>query len=191
MKNDSKRAQRIFQRVMKQVLADNYPRRTPTIEYSFSQVQDAFRDIQSRRYIGKVVLEPHDDDVVSVVPSTKPTTRFDPDVSFVIVGGLGGLGQAIARWAVARGAKNLILLSRSGPVKPTAKAFLDEITPLCQNVAAPACDVADKQALEICIAECLTYMPRIKGCIQGSMVLKVRSSWIGPCQRPLTNARIG
>ncbi|KAI0444713.1 polyketide synthase [Xylaria telfairii] len=172
MKNDSKRAQRIFQRAMKQLLADNYPRRTSTMEYSFSQVQDAFRDIQSRRHIGKVVLEPHDDDVVSVVPSTKPATRFDPNVSFVIVGGLGGLGQAIARWAVARGAKNLILLSRNGPVKPAAKAFLDEITPLCQKVAAPACDVADKSALEICIAKCLTYMPRIKGCIQGSMVLK-------------------
>ncbi|RYC63993.1 hypothetical protein CHU98_g2250 [Xylaria longipes] len=172
MKNDPIRAQRIFQRAMKQVLADNYPRRTSTIEYSFSQVQEAFRDIQSRRYIGKVILEPHDDDVVSIVPSPKPTTRFDPHVSFVIVGGLGGLGQAIARWAVARGAKNLILLSRSGPVKAAAKRFLDEITPLCQHVAAPACDVADKQALERCIAKCLRYMPRIKGCIQGSMVLK-------------------
>ncbi|KAI1751503.1 polyketide synthase [Xylaria castorea] len=172
MKNDPIRAQRIFQRAMKQVLADDYPRRTSTIEYSFSQVQDAFRDIQSRRYIGRVVLEPHNDDVVSIIPSPKPTARFDPNDSFVIVGGLGGLGQAITRWAVARGAKNLILLSRSGPVKAAAKAFLDEITPLCQNVAAPACDVADKQTLERCIAECLTYMPRIKGCIQGSMVLK-------------------
>ncbi|KAI0544367.1 polyketide synthase [Xylaria curta] len=172
MKNDPVRAQRIFQRAMKQVLTDDYPRRTSTIEYSFSQARDAFRDIQGRRYVGRVVLEPHDDDVVSIVPSPKPTTRFDSNASFVIVGGLGGLGQAITRWAIARGAKNLILLSRSGPVKAAAKAFLDEITPLCQNVAAPACDVADKQALERCIAECLAYMPKIKGCIQGSMVLK-------------------
>ncbi|KAI0857200.1 polyketide synthase [Xylaria cubensis] len=172
MKNDPIRAQRIFKRAMKHVLADDYPRRISTTEYSFAQAQDAFRDIQSRRYIGRVVLEPHDDDVVSIIPSPKPTTKLDPDASFVIVGGLGGLGQAITRWAVARGAKNLILLSRSGLVKAAAKAFLDEITPLCQNVATPACDVADKQALERCIAECLTYMPRIKGCIQGSMVLK-------------------
>ncbi|KAI3343756.1 polyketide synthase [Ustulina deusta] len=172
MNNDPVRAQRVFQRAMKQVLADNYPRRTPTLEYSFSQIRDALNDIQSRASIGKVVFEPHHDDVVSIVPSRNPTTRFDPSASFVIVGGLGGLGQAIARWAVARGAKNLILLSRSGPVKATAKVFLEEITPLCQNVAAPACDVADRQALERCIAECLTYMPGIKGCIQASMVLK-------------------
>lgn len=174
MNKDPVRAQRIFQRAMKQALADDLRRHIPTIEYPLSQVRDSFRDMQSRRYLGKVVLEAHPDDVVSVVPSRKPATRFDPDASFVIVGGLGGLGQAIARWAVARGAKNLILLSRSGAVKPSAKAFLEELAPLCHNVAAPACDVADKQALEKCIAECLAYMPKIKGCIQGSMVLKVR-----------------
>jgi short-subunit dehydrogenase len=121
------------------------------------------------------VLEPHHDDVVSIMPSRKPTARFDSSASFVIVGGLGGLGQAIARWAVARGARNLILLSRSGPVNAAAKAFLEELAPLCQIVAAPACDVADEQALAKCIAECLVYMPKIKGCIQASMVLNVRS----------------
>ncbi|KAI1125068.1 polyketide synthase [Nemania abortiva] len=172
MKNDPIRAQRVFQRAMKQALADGYPRRTPTIEYSLSQAHDAFRDIQSRECIGKVVLETHHDDVVSVMPSQKPTTRLDPNASFVIVGGLGGLGRAIARWAVARGARNLILLSRSGAVTAAAKAFLEELAPLCQKVAAPTCDVANKQALEKCIAECLKYMPRIKGCIQAPMVLK-------------------
>ncbi|KAI0115870.1 polyketide synthase [Nemania sp. FL0031] len=172
MNNDPVRAQRVFQRAMKQVLAGVYPRRTPIIDYSLSQAYDAFRDMQSRECIGKVVLEPHHDDVVSVMPSQNPTTRLDPNASFVIVGGLGGLGRTIAHWAVARGARNLILLSRSGPITATSKAFLEELAPLCQNVAAPACDVANKQALENCIAECLKYMPRIKGCIQAPMVLK-------------------
>ncbi|KAI8628763.1 polyketide synthase [Xylariaceae sp. FL1651] len=170
--NDPTRAQRVFQRAMKEVLNDGFPRRTPIVVYPFSQVQDAFRDIQSRERIGKIVLEPHCDDVVSIIPSRKPTAHFDPNVSFIIVGGFGGLGQAIARWMVSRGAKNLILLSRSGPVKAAAKAFLEELKPLCQRVAAPPCDVADKEALEKCIKECLQYMPLIKGCIQGSMVLK-------------------
>ncbi|KAI3337233.1 polyketide synthase [Xylariaceae sp. AK1471] len=172
MNDDPIRAQRVFQRAMKQVLMDGYHPRIPTVVYSFSQVCEAFRDMQNRACIGKIVLEPHHDDVVSVIPSRKPTARFDSSASFIIVGGLGGLGQAIARWAVSRGAENLILLSRSGPVKAAAKAFLEELTPLCQNVAAPACDVADKEMLKKCIDECLTYMPRIKGCIQGSMVLK-------------------
>jgi NADPH:quinone reductase-like Zn-dependent oxidoreductase/SAM-dependent methyltransferase len=173
MNNDPIRAQRVFERAMRQVLMDEYSPRRPTAVYSFSQAPEAFRDMQSRERIGKIVLEPHNDDAVPIIPSPKPTARFDSGASYVIVGGLGGLGQAIARWAVSRGANNLILLSRSGPVKAAAKAFLEELAPSCQNIATPACDVADKEALRKCIDECLTYMPRIKGCVQGSMVLKV------------------
>ncbi|KAI1108931.1 polyketide synthase [Nemania sp. NC0429] len=172
MTNDPVRAQRIFQGAMNHVLAEDFSRCTPRTVYSFSELHAAFRNVQSRECIGKIVLEPHDDDVVSAIPSRKPTARFDPDASYVIVGGLGGLGQAIARWAVNHGARSLILLSRSGPTNPTAKAFIEELVPLCQNIATPVCDVADRQALEECIADRLTYMPRIKGCIQASMVLK-------------------
>ncbi|KAI0201376.1 polyketide synthase [Astrocystis sublimbata] len=172
IKNNLPRAANIFQRAVKKVLANWRPRRTSTITYPFSQVQDAFRCMQSRQVIGRVVLEPRDNDIVSIVPRSDTASRLNHDFTYVIVGGLGGLGQAIARWVVERGARHLILLSRSGPTNPTAKAFLDEMTPACENVATPVCDVTDKQALEICIAECLTYMPKIKGCIQASMVLK-------------------
>lgn len=191
MENDPVRAQRIFQKAMGQALAEGNIRHTPTIEYSFSKIHNAFSDIQNRSLIGRVILEPHQDDMVPMVPSRKPTTRFDPNSSFVIVGGLGGLGQTITRWAVARGARNLILLSRSGPAKTASKAFIEEITPLCQNVAAPACDVADEQALERCIAECLTYMPPIKGCLQGAMVLKVRRALMKSRQFQILTERVG
>ncbi|KAL7626465.1 hypothetical protein AAE478_003237 [Parahypoxylon ruwenzoriense] len=43
---------------------------------------------------------------------------------------------------------------------------------MCDNVAAPACDVADPEALQRVISDCLKYMPAIKGCIQGSLVLR-------------------
>ncbi|KAI0396952.1 polyketide synthase [Xylariaceae sp. FL0594] len=173
MRNDPIRAQRVFQKAMKLFLMNGYSsHKTPVVTYAFSRVRDAFRDMQNRAPIGRVVLEPHDDDIISAVPSRRPTAKFDPRYSIVIVGGLGGLGQAISRWAISRGAKNLILLSRSGASKPAAKEFLDEIKPLCQNVVAPACDVADREALAKCIEECLAFMPKIKGCIQGSMVLR-------------------
>ncbi|KAI1324272.1 polyketide synthase [Xylariaceae sp. FL0255] len=172
MKKDPVRAQRIFQRAMRHFLAEcSFKFPAPNV-YSFSQVKDAFRDIQGQELIGKVVLEPRHDDVVSIMPSGKPTSSFDPDASFVIVGGLSGLGAAIARWMISRGAKNLILLSRSGPARPEARELLDDLRPLCQSIATPACDVADETALRRCIDECLTYMPKLKGCIQGSMVLR-------------------
>jgi natural product biosynthesis luciferase-like monooxygenase protein len=38
---------------------------------------------------------------------------FSPDATYVIAGGMGGLGRATAEWMTARGAKHLLLLGRS------------------------------------------------------------------------------
>ena len=72
-----------------------------------------------------------------------------------------------------RGAKNLILLSRRGPVQDAAKQLVQELEVTCEKVATPACDVTDSEALRDAIEKCLTTMPPVRGCIQGSMVLKV------------------
>jgi acyl transferase domain-containing protein/acyl carrier protein len=41
-------------------------------------------------------------------------TRLRPDGSYLITGGLGGLGLAVAGWMVERGARRLILVGRTG-----------------------------------------------------------------------------
>lgn len=38
----------------------------------------------------------------------------DPQSSYVIIGGLGGLGLELANWLVQRGARKLVLASRNG-----------------------------------------------------------------------------
>ncbi|AKQ65466.1 Malonyl CoA-acyl carrier protein transacylase [Myxococcus hansupus] len=43
-----------------------------------------------------------------------PMPRFNPDASYLLTGGLGGLGLALAGWMVARGARNLVLTGRGG-----------------------------------------------------------------------------
>ena len=43
-----------------------------------------------------------------------PRTSCDPQKSYIITGGLGGFGLELSKWLVERGAKNLILTSRSG-----------------------------------------------------------------------------
>lgn len=103
-----------------------------------------------------------------------PKYDFDRNATYVIAGGLGGLGRSIARWMANRNAKNLILLSRSSVRSEAAQSLLDDLKAKGVNVAAPSCDVGDMQALSSTLAECSKTMPRIKGCIQASMVLKVR-----------------
>jgi KR domain/Zinc-binding dehydrogenase len=142
--------------------------------YPFSQIQDAFRYMQSGAHSGKIVLEPHEDDEVPVVPSQKPKYYFDPAATYVVSGDLGDLGRSTTRWMASRGARNLILLSRHGPVRDSGKELVTDLESMGVNVAVPPCDVTDFEVLKTTLSQCLAYMPPIKGVIQGSMVLKVR-----------------
>lgn len=172
---DPVRTHAMFQRMVELVIYGSAAagRKTPITTYPLSQMQDLFRQMQSGTHIGKLVLEPHDDDTVPVVLSQKPISQFNANASYVIAGGLGGLGRSVARWMASRGAKNLILLSRRGATHPSATEFIKELESTCDKVSAPACDVTDADTLKRVLDECLVEMPPVKGCIQGSMVLKV------------------
>lgn len=70
------------------------------------------------------------DDVESSLQTTSSrlTTRLHPDRTYVFVGGLGGLGQAIARFLVEKGARHLIFFSRSA--KGATEKYSDYIKEL-------------------------------------------------------------
>jgi NAD(P)-dependent dehydrogenase (short-subunit alcohol dehydrogenase family) len=91
----------------------------------------------------------------------------------VIAGGLGGIGRNIARWLVDRGAKHLLLLSRSGAKSSAAQEFVQELTARGVASKAPPCDVTNLEILTGVVEECAREMPPIKGCVQGSMVQRV------------------
>ena len=74
---------------------------------------------------------------------------------------------------VERGARNLILLSRSGPRSEAAKKMVHELQAQGAQIATPTCNVADELALSTALKRCAKTMPPIMGCIQASMVLKV------------------
>ncbi|CAG8960790.1 hypothetical protein HYFRA_00002327, partial [Hymenoscyphus fraxineus] len=166
--------------VMKQVLGDvmklmeerKINAQEPLNIFNAGQIEDGFRLIQSGKSMGKVVIEFGEDDVVKAVPSTLPTYNFEETATYLIAGGLGGLGKSLALWMVNRGAKNLVLLSRSGPKDDTAKSFLKSLKRQGVNVMAPPCDITDRKSLSKVLAECSSCMPPIKGCIQSTMVLQ-------------------
>ncbi|KAI8963322.1 hypothetical protein F5Y11DRAFT_346662 [Daldinia sp. FL1419] len=93
--------------------------RATEIYNSFKHMQKTDRDI--------VIVEFNKNDVVNVRATTHPAYYIDPDASYLIIGGLGGIGRAITRWMVTRGARYLILLSRSGLKTSEAQQFLSEL----------------------------------------------------------------
>ncbi len=98
----------------------------------------------------------------------------------MISGGLGGLGRSIARWMMNRGAKNIMILSRSGAQSEAALALLEDLRHGGVNALAPSCDITDETALKDVLARYKDIIPPIRGCIQGSMVLRVSFCIEGP-----------
>ncbi|OJZ91221.1 hypothetical protein ASPFODRAFT_706954 [Aspergillus luchuensis CBS 106.47] len=90
--------------------------------FSFGQVEKAFRMLQLGRKPGKVILIPKDDDTVLVKPTPyQQLPLFIPSKTYLLVGGLGGLGTALAEWMHLRGARKFAFLSRSGATTPEAR----------------------------------------------------------------------
>lgn len=91
----------------------------------------------------------------------------------MIAGGFGGLARSIARWLASRGAKNLLLLSRSGPRNTPAQELIRELQSQGIRVECPKCDVSSFEQLSDILTTYEKILPPIKGCFQGSMVLQV------------------
>ncbi|HEX8700828.1 MAG TPA: SDR family NAD(P)-dependent oxidoreductase [Myxococcaceae bacterium] len=72
------------------------------------------------------------------------TLHIDPAGVYLLTGGLGGLGLEAARWLVARGARNLVLLGREGARTPEQK---QAVSALGAQVEVACVDVADEAAL--------------------------------------------
>jgi NAD(P)-dependent dehydrogenase (short-subunit alcohol dehydrogenase family) len=93
------------------------------------------------------------------------------NATYLIIGGLGGIGRSLARWLVDHGAKNLILLSRNAVSSPHARELQSSLTVLGVNVALRNCDTADLTSLQTVLEDCGKTMPPVRGVIHGGMVL--------------------
>jgi len=144
----------------------------PTKIMNFSQIEEGLRILQSGKGVGKMIFVPSPDDIVPLVPEQLPPYKLDPNASYVLAGGLGGIGRSLARWMVTRGAKNLVFLSRSGNITDAVKETITEIESNGCKTHVFTCDVSDEARTAEVMKECQMTMPPIKGCIQGSMILK-------------------
>ncbi|KAK4447399.1 hypothetical protein QBC34DRAFT_440144 [Podospora aff. communis PSN243] len=143
----------------------------PVTVFPMSQVAKAFRLLQTGKHTGKVVLSVSPSEEVKVLPR-EPTPRLRGDASYLLVGGVGGLGKSIAYWMVDHGARNLILLSR-GAGKRSPDGFIAQLRDAGCRVVTVSCDAADKAELNRALNRCqhVEGLPPIRGVVQGAMVL--------------------
>ncbi|MFI6093873.1 type I polyketide synthase [Streptomyces sp. NPDC051218] len=74
-------------------------------------------------------------------------SRWVPRGSVLITGGTGAIGGHVARWSAGRGAKRLVLMSRSGPRAGQVAVLAAELAIAGAQVDVIAADAADDAAL--------------------------------------------
>jgi NADPH:quinone reductase-like Zn-dependent oxidoreductase/NAD(P)-dependent dehydrogenase (short-subunit alcohol dehydrogenase family)/acyl carrier protein len=137
------------------------PRRVFAIE----DVGEAFRYMARRKNIGKVVVS-----LESAAATPHYTAaQLRADGTYLITGGLGGLGLTVARWMVERGVRSLVLLSRTG-----GSADNDAVSVLRAagaQVRVIQADVSQEADVARALDEIGTFMPPLRGIIHAAGVI--------------------
>ncbi len=156
----------LFREVM-ELFADGSLTPLPHTVFPVSQVAEAFRHMAQARHIGKVVIS-LDDSNVKVAPAEPTLIRADG--TYLITGGLGGLGLAVAKWLTERGARHLALMGRSGLSASTAEAVAT-LEASGAQVKVLKADVAEKDQVAAALAEVEKNTPPLRGVIHAAGIL--------------------
>ena len=138
----------------------------PHTIFPIEQLGEAVRYMQQAKQLGKIVLS------FGAVPDsgTAPMV-LRSDSTYLITGGLGGLGLQIAQTLAATGAGHLVLSSRRGlGADPAQAALLDQIRATGTTVTIVRADVAQVDEVARLLAACTAIAP-LKGIIHAAGVL--------------------
>ena len=97
--------------------------------------------------------------------------QLDPHAAYILTGGLGGLGSSLAIWLAEHGARNLIILSRSGSTSKAAKRLVTEAAALGCSVIPIAGRAECKE--DVLHAVSMAGDKAIKGVVHLAMLLRV------------------
>ena len=129
----------------------------PHISFPMEDIMKAFQFMQQAQHIGKIVITQH-----------KPWPRsFIADATYLITGGLGGIGFEVCKWMVSRGARNIALTGRSNldtnKVMANAIKELETIYGSSLHIATYKCDISDQKAVVTLLNDIEANMPTLKG----------------------------
>ena len=141
----------------------------PQTCFPIQEAVAAFRYMQQAKHIGKIVL-------------TSPITHtpaIQAEATYLITGGLGGLGLAMAQWLAEQGARHLLLVGRSQP-KSEAQPQLDSLAKMGVTVTVAQADVTIRSQLRAVLGKVDKRYP-LRGVIHSVGVLDdvalLQQSW--------------
>lgn len=146
---------------LEQDFAKKYFRGLPHKVFSKEKTVHAFRYMARAKHIGKIVVSGR----------SEHEFTLQKDATYIVTGGLGGLGQLLMQWLVDNGARHIALFSRSKPQQQQQQSI-----ELCQqqsgaNITCFAVDVCDQDSLRNTIEKITNTLPAIRGIIHAAGVI--------------------
>jgi acyl transferase domain-containing protein len=152
----------------------------------FASLRGGIIDLQTPNYAGVAedLLAPDGEDSLKWVQDVRHVARLEntlltknsvnalnSQASYLITGGLGGLGLRTAQRLAERGAGKLVLVGRSQP-SAAAKMSIEHLKTLGAQVQTLALDVTDEQAVQSLIQDLQASDYPLRGIIHAAGVMK-------------------
>ncbi len=172
MKERPELAEKLFREVMA-LFGEGVLKPLPYRCFEAEDIVDAFRYMQQSRHIGKIVVT-YQSGIHPVHAPRREKRRLEltADASYLVTGGLSGLGLKTAEWLASKGARNLVLVGRRGLVTPEARAAVAALESVGVRVHAAACDVTDFKAISTLLSEIAVILPPLRGIVHAATVIE-------------------
>ena len=140
----------------------------PTTVYPAAEAAEVFRLMAQARHTGRLALSFEEAEVQVEAPSGARGIR--PDATYLITGGLGGIGAALAHWLLDQGAAHLVLVGRNSP-SGTAAETLAALQHGGADVRFMAADVGSEPEMSRLLESVAASMPPLRGIFHAAGLL--------------------
>jgi NADPH:quinone reductase-like Zn-dependent oxidoreductase/acyl carrier protein len=162
------RFQEVFRELM-EVFARGELRPLPTQTFPVSRTADAFRTMAQGRHIGKLVVDVTEPEVSISVKAGAELLKEEN--SYLVTGGLGGLGLSVAKWLVEQGARRLVLMGRGGAESEEQRRQVEELRASGARVEVSRGDVGKAEEVRRAV-EVAEGMGPLKGVVHAAGVVE-------------------
>ncbi|KAK0671960.1 putative polyketide synthase [Cercophora samala] len=139
--------------------------------HDVSELDRVLLGLSKGTHIGKLVVSFENPGSLIKLVQEPPVAKFDPEARYVVTGGLGGLGRAIIKWMVSRGARDFVILSRRGINTPAAQLLAQDLAAQGVRVEATVCDVSKRDEVVDAVRKASSAGRPVKGVIHAAMAL--------------------
>lgn len=158
--------ERLFRELVAEFEASTFTA-LPYRVFAAEDITDAFRLMQAAGHIGKILIRPPE---IQVAQAAMPIA-IRADATYLIAGGLGGFGAETALFLARRGARHLVLTSRSGVPAEHADGAIASARAFGAIVETVSADLTDEPSMAALLDRIDATMPPLRGILHTAMVL--------------------